>query len=228
MGKSNKSPKYRLVLPEKSWLLAAAACASVVFWLSAIGIHTERGEFIFGFPYFVNFQAARGSSYFILYLGFDIIRFVGGVLTIAAPFVKRKGLRLLAVAELFSVAEAIWLFISTSSTLEWNFTLKALWVLVCVIFAALSCAPSIACAVVLLLCDAGRLRNKKTIIIVVLIYAAISALAFVGNLFVGNTDYGNLSAGSIVLYILLNAASLLLGCAPTILMALSLEVRYEK
>lgn len=134
------------------------------FLLSAIGIHTERGEFIFGFPYFVNFQAARGSSYFILYLGFDIIRFVGGVLTIAAPFVKRKGLRLLAVAELFSVAEAIWLFISTSSTLEWNFTLIALWVLVCVIFATLSCAPSIACAVVLLLCDADRLRNKKLLL----------------------------------------------------------------
>ena len=72
----------------------------------------------------------------------------------------------------------------------------------------------------------GQAAEQKTIIIVVLIYAAISALAFVGNLFVGNTDYGNLSAGSIVLYKLMNAASLLLGCAPTILMALSLEVRY--
>lgn len=230
MGKAKKAEKCRLVLPDRSWLLiAAAACAAVGLLMKAVAVDTERGELVFGFPCFANLRAARDDSYFIRYLGGDIISIAAGALTVAAPLVKRIGLRLLAAAGLFGAAGTVWVLLSAYLGFEGNITVKVIGIFIIIIFGVLSCAPTVAIAAVLLMCDAGRLRSKKTVLLVVFIYAGIAVLTFIGNLFPGAKDYGNLSSGSIVLFELINAASmLLLGLAPIILMALSLEVGYEK
>lgn len=235
MGKAKKAEKYRLVLPEKSWFLVAAAiCATVGLLLKAVGISTERGEFIVGIPCFVNLQVARDNSYFIRYLGGDILALAAGVLTIAAPLVKWNGLRLLAAAELLGVVQVIWVYLTsaldTASGFEGNISAFVVIaaVLIGVIFVVLTGAASVVCAVSLLLCDAGRLRNKKTLLIVISVCLGLGLLAFVGNLFLDSADYGSFSVGMIVLYKVYSAVSLLIDSAPVILMALSLEVRFEK
>ena len=156
------------------------------------------------------------------------------MLTIAAPLVKRHGLRLLAITYLFGIANTIWVYLTTTlntaSDLDKDIAVSVViaMVLIGIIFVVLSCALIAVVSAVFFLCDAGRLRNKKVLLIVVSVCLAVSLLSCVGNLFTGSTDYGSLSAGKIVLYKIYSAFLLLLDCAPTILMALSLEVRYEK
>ncbi len=229
MGKAKKAEKYRLVLPEKSWYLVAAAfSAAVGFLLNTLAVDTEQGKLIFGLPYFVNLRVARDSSYFIRYLGVDILALAAAVLTIAAPLVKKYGLRLLAVAELFGVVQAVWVYLtsafSTASSFEGNISafVVAAVVLIGIIFAVLSNAASVVCAVSLLLCDRGKLRNKKILLIVISACLALGLLSFVGNLFLDRTDYGSLSAGLIALHKVYSAFRLLFGCAPIMLVALSL------
>lgn len=235
MGKAKKAENYKLVLPEKSWfLVAAAVCATVGLLLRAVGVSTERGEFIVGIPYFVNLQTANDSIKFIRYLGVDILSFAAGVLTIAAPLVRRHGLRLLAITYLFGIANTIWVYLTTTlntaSDLDKDIAAAVViaMVLIGIIFVVFSCTLIAVSSAVFFLCDAGRLRNKKVLLIVVSVCLAVSLLSYVGNLFTGLTDYGSLSAGKIVLHKIYSVVLLLFNCAPTMLMVLSLEVRYEK
>lgn len=233
MGKAKKAENYRLVLPEKSWfLVAAAVCATVGLLLRAVGVSTERGEFIVGIPYFVNLQTASDSIRFIRYLGVDILSLAAGVLTIAAPLVKRRGLRLLAITYLLGIANAVWVYLTTTlntaSDKDISVTVVIVAVVIGIIFVVLSCALHAVLSAFFFLCDAGRLKDKRVLLIIVLVCLAVSLLSYVGNLFVGLTDYGNLSAGKIVLHKIYSGVLLLFECAPTMLMALSLEVGNEK
>lgn len=168
--------KGRLTLPYKSRLLAAAFICAVLNLLIRF-VEIQNGEIKISIPYFGLLSSELNFRTNIYLLISDFLVLLAWTLMIAAPLIRKYGVRLMALAWLCLSCEALWRKIIFPL---WD---GGAWILMDPlkeIFEGLFilAIPHAARGILLLLCDAGKIRGKRVLISLTVIFMLINPVLY--------------------------------------------------